>query len=978
MRIMSTNGSRRWRQIIAAFAAGMLLISAAPWSVMAEETDGAGNAASSSATGTTEDAAADAPDYFSYTQAHGEQPRAKTPVTLAAGAGTLSESGAERRTEYEGEADVAVLQNGGWIEWAFTVSESALYTLDLRYIALPGAGRDLKAGFTLDGEVPFLGASELVLNRVWKDEGEMKQDKQGNDLVPEQVEVFEYRDLLLTDNSGFLSGAFEVYLEAGEHTIRLTNNDDAMGVASLTLAGKEEFPTYAEVKAEYDAQGYRPVGGAYIEQQAEQTEKKSSQILYPVYDHTEAATVPNDPAKIRRNVIGQSNWSDSGMWVTYQVEAPEDGLYLLSIKYRQNSQLGMSTYRNIYVNGEIPFQEFENVSFPFNFNWQNLTVSDAEGNPCYVYLKKGTNEIRMEATVGKWTDILQEVNALNAEMNTLYRRIIVVTSTSPDTYRDYQLDVEIDGLVETLQRLSDSLSSLADTFDKVNGEKSTQSETLRRVAEQLRSFAEDTDEIPSRLGNFRDNIGTISTWLLNNVKQPLEIDYFVFRSAEQELPAARAGFFQGIWFGIRQFLATFSSDYNSMDDWEADEAITVWSTDGRDQVQVLKDMITNEFTPQTGILVNLNVVQTGFIEATLSGLAPDVGIGMARGQPVNLASRGALVDLSRFDTFDEVMARFSKDAAVPYQYDGATYALPVTQLFFMMFYRTDIFEELDLDVPQTWDEVDDVVAVLQRKNMTMGLPYTTITAQTAVDTGVGAKDLFSLLLLQYGGTYYNEDQTATALDSRAALDAFKRWTGYYTESGFDLTYDFNTRFRTGEMPLAIQSVGMYSTLQAAAPEIRGQWAMVPVPGIEQEDGSIDRSVGASGTAGVIFEKAENKEACWKFLDWYTSTETQKEFGTRVENLLGPAARYQTANLEAFNNLPWSDAELENLEFQRGFVQEIQEVPGSYFVSRCLDNAFRDVLYSSKNPRTALESENENINRELERKRIELRSRKTRG
>ena len=59
------------------------------------------------------------------------------------------------------------------------------------------------------------------------------------------------------------------------------------------------------------------------------------------------------------------------------------------------------------------------------------------------------------------------------------------------------------------------------------------------------------------------------------------------------------------------------------------------------------------------------------------------------------------------------------------------------------------------------------------------------------------------------------------------------------------------------------------------------------------------------------------------------------------------------------------------------MKEIPEVPGSYFVARCLDNAFRDVLYSSKNPRTALEAENENINRELERKRIELRSRKTR-
>ena len=977
MRNMSTNGSKRWRRILAALAAGMLLVSAAPWGALAEKADKAGE------TGrlpeAAEGAASDIPDYFGYTQVHGEQPRAKMPVTLPAKEGALSENDAERRAEYEGETDVAILQNGGWIEWSFTLSESALYTLDLRYIALPGTGRDLKAAFALDGAAPFFGASELVLNRVWKDEekGEMAQDKQGNDLIPNQVEVFEYQNLLLTDNSGFLSGAFEVYLEAGEHTIRLTNNDDAMGVASLTLAGKEELPSYAEVKAEYDEMGYRPVGGAYVEQQAEKTEKKSSQILYPVYDHTEAATVPNDPAKIRRNVIGQSNWSDSGMWITYQVEAPEEGLYLLSIKYRQNSQLGMSTYRNIYVNGEIPFREFENVSFPFNFNWRNMTVSDAEGNPCYVYLRKGTNEIRLEATVGKWTDILQEVNALNTEMNNLYRRIIVVTSTSPDTYRDYQLDVEIDGLVDTLQRLSDSLSSLADTFDAVNGEKSTQSETLRRVAEQLQSFAEDPDEIPSRLGNFRDNIGTISTWLLNNVKQPLEIDYFVFRSTDQELPAAKAGFFQSLWFGVRQFLATFSSDYNSMDDWETDEAITVWSTDGRDQVQVLKDLITNEFTPQTGIRVNLNVVQTGFIEATLAGLAPDVGIGMARGQPVNLACRGALVDLSQFDTFGEVMARFSEDAAVPYQYDGATYALPVTQLFFMMFYRTDIFGELGLAVPQTWDEVDDVVAVLQRKNMTMGLPYTTVTAQTAVDTGVGAKDLFSLLLLQYGGTYYNEDQTATALDSRVALDAFKRWTGYYTELGFDLTYDFNTRFRTGEMPLAIQSVGMYSTLQAAAPEIRGQWAMAPVPGIERGDGSIDCLVGASGTAGVIFEKAENKEACWRFLDWYTSTETQKEFGARVENLLGPAARYQTANIEAFNDLPWSSAELENLEFQRSFVKEIPEVPGSYFVARCLDNAFRDVLYSSKNPRTALEAENENINRELERKRIELRSRKTR-
>ena len=37
----------------------------------------------------------------------------------------------------------------------------------------------------------------------------------------------------------------------------------------------------------------------------------------------------------------------------------------------------------------------------------------------------------------------------------------------------------------------------------------------------------------------------------------------------------------------------------------------------------------------------------------------------------------------------------------------------------------------------------------------------------------------------------------------------------------------------------------------------------------------------------------------------------------------------------------------------------------------LDNAFRSVLYDSKNPREAFERENDNINREITRKRNEL-------
>ena len=165
---------------------------------------------------------------------------------------------------------------------------------------------------------------------------------------------------------------------------------------------------------------------------------------------------------------------------------------------------------------------------------------------------------------------------------------------------------------------------------------------------------------------------------------------------------------------------------------------------------------------------------------------------------------------------------------------------------------------------------------------------------------------------------------------------------------------------------------MYGTLAAAAPEIRGQWEMTVVPGVLNEDtGEIDRAGGASGSAVVMFDKAEDKEACWKFMEWITRADVQAEFGNRIESQLGPAARYATANLEAFEELGWSRQELAVLSAQRKFIREVPELPGSYFTSRCMDNAFRDVLYNNRNPRAALEKENDTINREILRKREEL-------
>ena len=381
------------------------------------------------------------------------------------------------------------------------------------------------------------------------------------------------------------------------------------------------------------------------------------------------------------------------------------------------------------------------------------------------------------------------------------------------------------------------------------------------------------------------------------------MDYLIVHSAGQELPSPRASFWQQVSHFFKTFFASFLEDYNTVGGSGSEEGITVWANIGRDQIQVIKNLVVDQFTPQTGIDVTLSVVQTGFIEATLAGRGPDVAIGMARGQPVNLACRNALLPFDSYGGFEDMKKRFSDTALVPYQYNGKTYGIPCTQTFFMLFYRKDILSEMGIAIPQTWTDIMETVPKLQRSHMTIGLPYAVISAATAVDNGLGAKDLFATLLLQNGGTFYNEDHSATALDSEASMSAFKTWSDFYTKYGFDLVYDFYTRFSTGEMPIGIASYEMFNTLSVAAQEIRGLWGMAPVPGTIREDGTVDTSEAGAGSAAVIFKKAASPDNCYRFVDWWTSDKTQTDFCTAVENQLGPGGRYATANLAAFSSQP---------------------------------------------------------------------------
>lgn len=915
-------------------------------------------------------------DFYTYLKSIRNYPKATETIILKSAEGHISDQKANRIDSFLGKNDVVRLEEQGYVEWSFEVSQSAVYRMMLTYHATEKSLRNPQVSVEVDGKIPYISAGSIELDKIWVDSSKEEFDIRGNQIQPESTQLDDWVNAILFDDDAMLSEAHQIYLTAGTHTIRITSVRDGISLAELKLYGEEEPKPYSELKKEYEQKGYSVVG-EITTVQAEKITRKSDVQIRALSDFSDPLLVPYDVSKIRYNTMGGGTWNSSGQWVEYDITVKTSGLYALGFKYKQSLLRGAAVCRNIYLDGRIPAKEFENVPFGYTLRWTNKTIADADGNPCYLYLEAGkVHTLRIECTPGIWRELLQEVNAIYFRLTTIYRKIIMVTSPNPDELRDYNLDSQIDGLIDSCISDSKALFEIADKFDELNGKKASQSEILRRMAEQLKSFSERPDTIATRLKEFRDNIAGISVWLQSMGNQPLILDYLILGGSTEDYPRASSNLFEKFKDFFLGFFSSFTVDYNSIGA-NNEDAIEVWINGGRDYANIIKRMIDTYYTPKTGKNVNLSMVQGVIIEATLAGSGPEVCIEFARGYPVNLASRGALVDISGLDGFDEVAKRYTKDAFVPYTYNNGIYAVPLSQTFFMMFYRTDIFQELGLKVPETWTEFMEVAKLLQRKNMDVCLPYSTVTNQDAAAGGIGARDIFSSLLMQLGGSFYKSDLTESGLDSPEALRAFQMWTDFYAKFSFPLTMDFVSRFRSGDVPLGILGYQTYCALTAVAPEIRGLWKMTLIPGMEKENGEIDRTVGATGSAIAIFKKAKERnhvDDCWEFVKWFTQDDMQYEYASRIEALQGEAGRYAAANLNTFNMLAWSAEEAALINQQRQWLREVPETPGNYFVSRCLDNAFRMVVYRNDNVRDTLRKQNSKINEELARKAKELQRR----
>lgn len=875
-------------------------------------------------------------------------------------------------TTVDGENDVMQWANQeGSVSWTVNIPETGVYNIKMIYEALESNTNDVEFSLLIDGESPYATASRITLSKRWINESEIKQDSRQNDIRPGQISTPCWQETPLEDTDGLFNEPLEFYMEAGEHTITFESEKAEFAVKSFTFY-QYEAPAAYTAPSDSDltqAQGQK------ITLEGETAAYKSSRTLYPTADKSSYLTSSangSSPTKTRYNTIGSGSWTQSTQTVTWEFNVDKAGYYKIGIRGRQDQMRGMYSNRRLYVNGEVPCLEANQIKFYYDTDWSITTPKSENGDDLYFYLQAGTNTISLEAVPGEIGEIMGNLDELVYNINSYYRQIRQITGPDPDEYNNYMIDTAIPSIVPDFKEYAKTLRDKKAEIEKLSGSGGTEAETLEKMAIVLDKCIKKPDLIPEMMSQIKDNITSVSSFVNQYREQPLEVDMIEVATSDQDFTSCDKSFFGSLGFGFKGFIGSFFEDYNALSD-EDESAMECWVMLGRDNAEALQQLISSEYNPTAKTKINLKLVQGGIVEATFAGKGPDLALFMGGDFPIQLAARGVLTDLTTFSDFDEVKTRFADDATVLYQYNGGTYGLPCDQTFPMLFYRSDILSEYGIDPAtdlNTWDGLLNCLPTLQRNYLEVGLilPVMTSTGGTTQVSAITEPgNTFAMLLLQQGLNYYNEEQTKTTFDTQEAVNAFDTWTKFYTTYSFQQTYDAFTRFRTGDMPVVIQNYTFYNQLSVAAPEIKGCWGFQPVPGTVQEDGTINHAANSNGSGAIIFTKAADQEGAWDFIKWFTSTDAQVKYGNNIESILGTMGRYATANEEALQQLSWTTSEVNLLLDQLNSQVEIPIIPASYGVTRNVMNAFRAVVNDYDNARDTLFWYNKDINDEITRK-----------
>lgn len=950
-------GSRITACILAAALAGGMTAGGSAGTVLAEETSAKKDSAATFsierlATGYTNVSAAyTALDYQGETKRF---PMEQAVVPESAGLLTAENYG------YDGKA--ANLQHGMTLKLTIEAPETALYQMSFDYLSYDASILPIEFSLKVDGEYPFYETRSLKFETSWTQEAEKSLDRYGNEIVSMPEKLIRWETKAVGDSSYRYAEPLKLELEKGTHEMEIGVSEGSFLLGDVTLQAPETVAAYTgSEKAE---------GSALITIQGEDFYLRNDSAIHATGEY-DSALDPLSATETVLNTVDGDSFHTAGQSVTWQFEVEQDGWYYLAMNYRQSEKNDFPVFVDWRIDGEIPNTAFCSYPVEYTAKYATKSLTDADGNKLSVWLTKGTHTLSATISAANLCYILERVDEIMNGINDLSLEVTKVAGTNKDKYRDLKLTRYIPDVQERLYGWVDQLYELADMatqyVDAKEAEDVAAFAYLIIAAKQLKTLGDEPNELIYRVDELSTSVNSINTQIANFVDlindNNLSIDRLYLYQEDAKLPK-KLNIFKSAALSVERFgNSFFGTSYSASN---ADEShLQVWVNRPRQYVEIMQKMIDEQFTPQTGIEVDLSIMTDPqkLVLANASGDTPDVATGINYAIPFELGIRGALVDLTRFDNYKEVFGRYSEGLLVSSVIDDGLYSLPETMNFYVMFYRTDILEKLGLSVPETMDDLIAMLPDLQMRGLNVYYP----TASMLVMRNFHGT---TPLLFQYGGSLYGDTAQEIEINSESSVNGLTALTELFTL--YDLPVDipnFYQHFRNGDLPIGIADFNSYNLILNAAPEIANSWDIALIPGIVDEaTGEINRYMSGGAESTVMFASDEEREQqAWQFMEWWSESTVQAEFGQMLQIMYGDEYIWPTANLEAFANLPFPTAHKDVIMEQAKNILEAPRLLGSYMMERELSNSFNDIVVNGETLRARIDETVKTVERETQRK-----------
>ena len=862
---------------------------------------------------------------------------------------------------YEYVNDVLAVKAGDTVTLTIDVPVSGRYVMSFDYLSYDESILPVEMGMKIDGGYPFYEARSMKFETTWVSDG-VDVDRYGNEIVslPDKLIRWEHKEVM--DASYRYSDPLPVELTAGVHKLELNIQEGTLLLGNISLEAPGDVAEYAgSTKAE---------GNALITIEAEDFYQRNDSSIHAIGEYGSSLS-PLSATTTVLNIIDEDSFNEAGQTVSYQFHLDNAGYYYIGMNYRQSEKNDFPVFVDWKIDGEIPNSAFKSYQVEAANKFRTVTLTADNDDKLSVYLEPGDHTISLTISADNLRYALEAVDEIMSGISDLSLEVTKVAGTNKDKYRDLKLTRYIPDVQDRLLGWVDELYSLAEQAQPYVNAKSPDKVAafsyLLIAANQLKSLAEKPNELVYRVDELSTSVNSINTQIANFVDlindNDLSIDRIYIYQDGARLPKGQ-NVFQSIGTSLKRFGYSFMGQSYSASNTD-ESHIQVWVNRPRTYVEIMQKMIDEKFTPETGIEVDLSIMTDAqkLILSNASGDTPDIATGINYSIPFDLAIRGSLVDLSKFDNYKEVFGRYSEGLLVPSVVGEGLYSLPETMNFYVMFYRTDILSKLGLSVPNTMDELIAMLPDLQMRGLNVYYP----TAAMLVMRNFHGT---TPIIYQMDGALYGDTALDILVDSEATVEGFTELTELFTL--YDLPVDvpnFYQHFRNGDLPIGIADFNSYNLILNAAPEIANSWSIALVPGIEDEEtGEVKRYMSGGAESTVMFSSDDEREQkAWQFMEWWSRADIQAEFGQRLQILYGDEYIWPTANLEAFERLPYPTSDKDIILTQAQYILETPRLLGSYMMERELSNAFNDVVVNGDTVRSRIDEVAKTVLRETERK-----------